>query len=481
MKNSKKILAVALALVMLLSTAVVGMSAISVSAAEDKGQEIGVGQTATMYVGDSETYYITPYYSNIASAVVTSSNPSVVAAYSDGKGGANVYAKKTGVSKITITLRTFDNNNNVNTQTASITITVLGVAAAPTNVRVQNSGTGFYVTWTRAAGAAKYRVYYKSVWDDEWYWDTTSGNLNYMYLTYLDWGDLYYIQVRSIDGNNRLCGITKPTTMTHVRGTNLYSTAYNSNGTVTVKWDSALGANGYAVAKKRSTDKNYTYYYVSGTSFTDRNVVGGAMYYYQIRPYYSNGKSAAYAQWSNMKTITTLFRPTITNMNINASRLNINWNAIKGATAYKVAFKRSTDSAWNYRTTTARYFNVPNPTKGAIYQVQVCPLNGSLAGPWSEVKTASYGSTLAKPEIWFCGEYQNGFDTDWRPVTGAVRYRVAYKTNWQSGFTYAYVTGTELRLTSYYGNSTYYVQVAAIDANGNQGPWSDVASSYVEP
>ena len=481
MKNSKKILAVALALVMLLSTAVVGMSAISVSAAEDNGKEIGVGQTDTLYVGDSEYYSLSPTYRNIASVSVTSSNPSVATAYSDGRGGANVYAKKAGVTKVTINLKTFDNNNNTSTQSASIFITVLGVLAAPTNVRAQNSGTGLYVTWSKAAGAARYRVYYKRPSSSDWSWDTTSGNSNFMYLTGLWPGELYYIQVQSIDGNGKRGGISKSTTMTHVRGTNLYSTAYNSNGTVTIKWDSALGANGYAVAKKRSTDKNYTYYYVSGTSFTDRNVVGGAMYYYQIRPYYSNGKSAAYAQWSNMKTITTLFRPTITNMTINASRLNINWNAIKGATAYKVAFKRSTDSAWNYRTTTARYFNVANPTKGAIYQVQVCPLNGSLAGPWSAAKTASYGTVLAKPEIWFCGEYQNGFDTDWRPVTGAVRYYVAYKTDWQSGFTYTYVTGTELRLTTYYGDSTYYVQVAAVDANGNRGPWSNVASSYVEP
>lgn len=72
-------------------------------------------------------------------------------------------------------------------------------------------------------------------------------------------------------------------------------------------------------------------------------------------------------------------------MNANSSRLNINWNAIKGAKSYKVAFKRTYDSQWNYRTTNSRYYNVPNPTRGATYVVQVCAINGNLSSPYSAV------------------------------------------------------------------------------------------------
>lgn len=470
--KKRKLLAALLALVMILSTTVVGMSAISVSAAEDTGKEIGVGQTDTLYVGDSQYYSLSPTYRNIASVSVTSSNPSVATAYSDGRGGANVYAKKAGVTKVTINLRTFDNNNNTSTQSASIYVTVLGVLAAPTNVRIQNSGTGFYVTWNKAAGAARYRVYYKRPSTSDWSWDTTSGSGNSMNLTSLWPGELYYIQVQSIDSNGKRGGISKSATMTHVRTTNLYSTAYNSNGTVTIKWESALGANGYAIAKKKSTDKSYTYYYVSGTSFTDKNVVGGALYYYQIRPYYSNGKSAAYAQWSNSKTITTLFKPTITNMNINASRLNINWNAIKGATSYKVAFKRSTDSAWNYRTTTARYYNVANPTKGAIYQVQVCPLNGSFAGPWSAVKTASLASPLAKPTLSGNTNSSRNY-LSWNSISGAKSYQIAKKTTQQSSYTYLTTSSTFYNDYSFTDGKTYTYQVRAFNGS-TYGPWSNV-------
>ena len=139
---------------------------------------------------------------------------------------------------------------------------------------------------------------------------------------------MYYFQVLPIFGSSNGT-YSNVVSCTYVRNTTLQSTVYNSNGSVTVGWAVAPGANGYAIAKKRSTDKSYTYYYTSSTSFNDKNVVGGALYYYQIRPYYTNGKSAAYSDWSNTKTITTLFRPTVTNMNATAARLNINWNSIK--------------------------------------------------------------------------------------------------------------------------------------------------------
>ena len=257
--------------------------------------------------------------------------------------------------------------------------------SAPGNLRIRNYGTGFNINWNRAARAAKYRVYYKSIYSSGWsYIDTTK---NYANLTYLSTGKLYYIQVRAYGANGIAGGITKVKSMTHVRDTSINSIVYNSNGTITLKWDPGYGANGYAVAKKKAGAKKYTYYYVSSRTFTDKNVAAGSRYTYQVNPFYSDGKSAAYSQWSSSRSITALYKPTITNMNINNSRLNINWNAIKGAKAYRVAFKRTFDSQWNYRTTKSRYYNVPNPTKGATYVVQVCALSGNYSSPFSKASS----------------------------------------------------------------------------------------------
>lgn len=253
---------------------------------------------------------------------------------------------------------------------------------APTNVRTQNSGTGFVITWNKAAGAVKYRAFYKTAESDWAYQDT---NTNSVSIQDLEYGKLYYIQLQSIGGNNARGSYSKVTSMTHVRGTVLKTAAYNANGTVTLGWDKADGTNGYAVAKRSRTDNKYTYYYTSDTSFTDKDVKGGTVYYYQINPYYTNGKSAAYSHWSNTKSLTTLFRPSITSINCTTERMNINWNSISGAKSYKLAFKRATDSAWNFRVTSSRYYNVAKPTEGATYYIQVCAVNDDLASPYSAV------------------------------------------------------------------------------------------------
>ncbi|WP_407723430.1 extracellular solute-binding protein [Ruminococcus sp. JL13D9] len=168
----------------------------------------------------------------------------------------------------------------------------------------------------------------------------------------------------------------------------LVSTAYNTNATVTLGWTAASGANGYQIAKKRITDKGYTYLTSTGTSYNDKKVITGTIYYYQVRAFYKSGKNITYGAWSNSKSITTLYRPTVTSLNyLNNNLLNINWNKILGVSHYKLAFKRTIDKAWNYRNVKNTYFNISNPTKGTTYTIQVCPMNGTLAGQWSLVKS----------------------------------------------------------------------------------------------
>lgn len=467
---TKKILSVFLALMIAFSVVAVGTSALTASAAVEESEPLGISSD-TLYVGQTGSYYITPFYSTVVSSTVTSSNTSVATAYSNMKGEVTVYAKKAGTAVITLKLVSRGSYGSTYTQNASVTITVIGLPSAPANVKIQNKDTGIYVTWNKTSGASKYRVYYKSASDSEWSWDTTYSTS--MQLTYLNPGELYYFQVRSIDINDKFGGISKPITLTHVRGTTLNSVVYNSNGSVTVSWDYASGANGYAIAKKKAGDKNYTYIYTSSTTYTDNSVAGGTVYTYQIRPYYTNGKSAAYAQWSNSKSLTTLFKPTITNMNIIPSRLNINWNKIKGANQYKVAFKRSYDSAWNYRTVKTNYYNVPNPTKDVDYYVQVCPMNGTVAGPYSAVKTIRYTS-LGTPSV---NGYYSGYKNYlyWTAVSGATSYQIAKKSNLDSTYTYYTVTSTSFNDYDYYYGRLYSYQVRAC-ANGSYGSWSNVFS-----
>ena len=305
---------------------------------------------------------------------------------------------------------------------AGISVSAVSVLNAPANIRTQNSGTGFYIAWNKAAGAAKYRVYYKTAESGWEYKDTSTNSIS---LTDLEYGKLYYIQVQSI-ANNGTGKFAKVSSMTHVRGTVLRSAVYNSNGSVTLNWDKADGANGYAVAKIKANDNKYTYFYTDNTTLTYNDITAGTVYYFQIRPYYTNGKSAAYAPWSNTKSLTTLFKPTVTNINSTVENMNINWNKIGGVKSYQLAYKRSTDKAWNYRITTSNYYNVKTPTQGATYYIQVRAINDNLSSSWSEV-AERITPVLGTPTITGIDSTYEKMTVNWSKVDDATGYEIAFK------------------------------------------------------
>ena len=470
MKKSKKVLAVMMAVIMMLSVTVVGVSVTPVSAAEEtEGSEPLGASHETLYVGQTGEYYGYSDYRYILSVRVTTTNPSVAAITNLGAGKIRVTAKKAGTTKISIII-TSTNGAYVRTRTSEGYITVKSVPSSPGNLRLRNYGTGFNINWNKAAGAGYYIVYYKRDYNSSW--SSFRVSQNYCNITDMAPGVLYYVQIRSVASNGILGGYSSVRSLTHVRGTTLNSAVYNSNGTITLRWNYASGANGYAIAKAKAGTKNYSYKYVSSTSFTDSGVAAGTRYTYQIRPFYTNGRSAAYASWSNSKSITALFKPTITNMNSNYSRLNINWNAIKGARSYKVAFKRTYDSAWNYRTTTSRYYNVPNPTKGATYVVQVCALNGNYSSPYSSAKSNTIAPPLAKPTLSGNTNSSRNY-LSWNSVSGAKSYQIAKKTTQQSNYSYQTTSSTYYYDYSFTKGKTYTYQVRAFNGS-TYGPWSNV-------
>lgn len=281
----------------------------------------------------------------------------------------------------------------------------------------------------------------------------------------------------------------------------LVSTAYNTNATVTLGWTAASGASGYQIAKKRITDKGYTYLTATGTSYNDKKVIAGTIYYYQVRAFYKSKKTTTYGAWSNTKSITTLYRPTVTGLNyIDNNVLMIDWNKILGVTHYKLAFKRATDKAWNYRDVKSTCYNVPNATRGARYYIQVCPMNGKIAGQWSAVNSKMIGLYFYKPtikDIYITdhNDYQDEDDylvIDWTfPIKcdGCEIYvKKASDADWSSSFSgFEHFDGESLEYLNMDAweiepGNTYYFQVRAVVddfRNFAFSKFSNVYSFYV--
>ena len=276
----------------------------------------------------------------------------------------------------------------------------------------------------------------------------------------------------------------------------LWKTVYHANTTVTLGWTAASGANGYQIAKKKLTDKGYTYLTAADTSYHDENIIAGTIYYYQVRPVYRSGKAKTYGAWSSTKSITTLFRPTVTALRyLNGNMLNINWNKIKGVSHYKLVFKRTTDKEWNYRDVKSTYYNVPNATRGARYYIQVRPMNGNLAGQWSSVGDMLIGINYYKPaikDIYITNQddYQyegNYLVIDWTfPIDcdGCVIYcKKASDADWSSSFRASYnfdgesLEYLDMEPWEIEPGNTYYFQIRAIEREFSK--FSNVYSFYV--
>lgn len=264
--------------------------------------------------------------------------------------------------------------------------------------------------------------------------------------------------------------------------TTLTTAVYNSDATITLGWSAASGANRYQIAKKKLYDSGYAYTEVTKTTYNDKNIVSGTIYYYQIRPVYVKGKSVSYGAWSSTKSVATLYKPTITSMIFYGDILNINWNKIKGALGYRLAFRRITDTTWNYRIITTNFYNVPNPTKGAVYVAQVRALHGSVASAWSSAKTVNPNIpqqpviTSIGPVAW----YNDVFIVTWIAAGEAEKFTVYYKRKQDGAWSSVDTSIHNQIFGDLDANTLYYFQVRAFGKNSEASPYSTV-KSYTTP
>ena len=239
----------------------------------------------------------------------------------------------------------------------------------------------------------------------------------------------------------------------------------------------------FEIARLKKGEKNYSYFYRAyndSSFYNDNTVSAGNIYYYQLRTYVLKNGKKTYSPWSKVYTLTTLFPPTIKSMFNRTTYLNINWNKILGAKQYRLAFKREGDKLWNYRIVTKNYYNVPNPTKGAVYFAQVQAINGNVYGPWSRPGAENI-DPVPKPIFTSNHSYDDEFvDVYWsynapNPDHFILYYKRAGEANWSNDW----VDGKFRDHAKEYhkGTGLVYFQLAACDKNGNRiCPFSKVYS-----
>jgi len=255
-----------------------------------------------------------------------------------------------------------------------------------------------------------------------------------------------------------------------------------------VTWNAVAGASRYRVYRAASSSAvgdAADYVDTPLTQFTDTGLMPSTTYYYRIA--IIDGDSNEGPRSSNYDYATTQSGPTISGLSaaaLSESSIKVTWNAIAGATRYRVYRATSSTSAAGVA---AGYADVPlteftdtGLMSSTAYYYRIAIIDADdIEGPQST--NYGYTTTQSGPTI-------NGFNAaalsessikvTWNAIAGAARYRV-YRTTGSSysggGSPVGYIDApsTEFTDTGLAPSTTYYYRIAIISGNGDEGPQSN--------
>ncbi|MDR1225535.1 MAG: fibronectin type III domain-containing protein [Prevotellaceae bacterium] len=249
-----------------------------------------------------------------------------------------------------------------------------GTLSAPTGVTTTKEGSSIRIAWSSVSSATSYKVYYSSSANGTYSSLGSATTQTYAYDNNPNSTDNYY-KVKAVSGtteseysSSAYCnfsagggGATIPSAPTGVSAT------AQSSSSISVSWNAVSGATYYEVYYEigTSSTKNLATTTYS-TSYTHTELQAGTTYYYYIKA--KNGAGASdYSSNANATTSSGVAAPSAPT-GVTASRsprsseyVTVSWNAVNGATSYKVYYSMSASGSYSLLgtvtgTSSERYF-----------------------------------------------------------------------------------------------------------------------------
>ena len=257
-----------------------------------------------------------------------------------------------------------------------------------------------------------------------------------------------------------------------------------SSGKPQLTWRAVYGATSYRIYRSTSKGSGYSLLgTTTATSYTNTGAKAGTTYYYRVKACNDAGLSP----YSNIvsgqvKSVTPKPSAPVVKIGNSASsgKPQLTWNAVSGATSYKVY--RATSKSGTYSllgtVTTTSYTNT-GAKAGTTYYYKVKAVNSAGESAFSNVVsgratvttlTMGHSSTSGKPQL------------TWKAVSGAASYKV-YRAASKNG-AYSVINTTKALTYTNTGaalGTTYYYKVEALNAAGKSLGFSAVVEGKVAP
>ncbi|MCQ2452654.1 MAG: fibronectin type III domain-containing protein, partial [Oscillospiraceae bacterium] len=338
--------------------------------------------------------------------------------------------------------------------------------ATPLITELTNTLNGVSVKWNPVAGAAKYRVFYKTPtgsWTKAG--DTTSTNLT---VTGLASGINYTFTVRCIDASGSFTSSLDPIgkSITYLMAPKLTYIGTSVKG-VELKWNAVKGAENYGVWYKTATGAWTKAGNTTDTQYVVSGLTSGTTYTFTVRCLSADGKSYMSGFDSVGKTFTYLETPKLSYIGTSVKGVEVKWNAVKNAENYGVWYKTATGSWTKAGNTTGTEMVVTGLTSGTTYTFTVRCLSADgktyMSGFDAVGKTFTY---LETPKLSYIGTSVKGVEVKWNAVKNAENYGVWYKTATGSWTKAGTTTGTEMVVSGLTSGTTYTFTVRCLSADG---------------
>ena len=257
-----------------------------------------------------------------------------------------------------------------------------------------------------------------------------------------------------------------------------------TSGKPMLTWNAVYGATSYRIYRSTSKGSGYSLLgTTTATSYTNTGAKAGTTYYYRVKACNDAGLSP----YSNIvsgqvKTVTPKPAAPVVKIGNSASsgKPMLTWNAVSGATSYKVYRATSQNGTYSLLgTVTATSYTNTGAKAGTTYYYKVKAVNSAGESAYSNVVsgratvttlTMGHSSTSGKPQL------------TWKAVSGATSYKV-YRATTKNG-AYSVINTTKARTYTNTGaalGTTYYYKVEALNAAGKSMGFSAVVDGKVAP
>ena len=385
--------------------------------------------------------------------------------------------------------------NNDALQRATINYTAISAPKAPTGVTVTADSSGFpVVKWNGVAGATDYEVwrsinnYYEGYGADGFWRQVTQTGTAYTDKSgRLENGVSYLYMIRAISADGTRSAFSAAVEFTYENDRPAAPVVKIGNSATSGKpmltWNTVEGATSYRIYRSTSKSSGYSLLgTTTATSYTNTRAKAGTTYYYRVKACNDAGLSP----YSNIVSgnVVVTPKPSAPVVKIGNSSTSgkpmLTWNAVSGATSYKVYRATSQNGTYSLLgTVTATSYTNTGAKAGVTYYYKVKAVNAAGESAYSNVVsgkttvttlTMGHSSSSGKPQL------------TWKAVSGAASYKVYRATTKNGAYT---VINTTKALT--YTNvgaalgTTYYYKVEALNAAGKSLGFSAIVEGKVAP